>query len=159
MRIVYRAVLLLFIVMAPSHLAAQGAAVNAAIPSLKTAATLEDSLIAMERQSWVAWKNQDAVYFRDFLSDDHLDMGPNGPITKGLVIGFLEKAGCKVESFAVDSFKFQRLSDDAAMLTYRATQNTMCGAAKVPSPTWSSAIFVKREGRWVQALFQQTTAR
>ena len=147
------------VVLSPAAMLAQGNAVNAAIPSLSSATTLEDSLVAMERQSWVAWKNQDASYFRDFLSDDHFDMGPNGPVSKPLIVAFLEKAGCKVESFSVDSFKFTRLSNDAAMLTYRSAQNTTCGAAKVPSPTWSSAVFVKREGKWVQVLLQQTPAR
>ncbi len=158
MRLILRFVVIVMALI-PSVGVAQGSVVNAAIPSLKSMTTLEDSLVAMERQSWVAWKNQDAAYFRDFLSEDHVDMGPNGPVPKALIVAFLEKAGCKVESFAVDSFKFARLSDDAAMLTYRSAQNTMCGTAKVPSPTWSSAVFVRRDGRWVQALLQQTSAR
>jgi len=124
--------------------------------SLSSARTLQDSLIAMERLSWVAWKDHDASYFQNFLSDDHVDVGGTGIIPKMAVVGFLQRGGCRVESYAIDSFKFARLSDDAALVTYRAEQNTTCGGAKVPSPAWSSAVYVRREGKWTQALFQQT---
>src|SRR4051794_28666771 len=40
--------------------------------------TLEDTLIALEKKSWEAWKNRDGKFFDEFLSDDHLEVGFGG---------------------------------------------------------------------------------
>jgi CubicO group peptidase (beta-lactamase class C family) len=50
----------------------------------------------------------------------------------------------------------KQLAENAALVTYRATQNTTCGQTKVPSPSWVASTFVKRNGRWRNAIYQQT---
>ena len=35
----------------------------------------QEALIALERQSWEAWKNGDGAFFLGFLSDDHVEVG------------------------------------------------------------------------------------
>jgi hypothetical protein len=36
--------------------------------------SLEKELIALEKQSWEAWKNRDGDFFDRFLSDDHVEI-------------------------------------------------------------------------------------
>jgi len=117
---------------------------------------LEADLIAMEKASWVAWQGHDAAFFERFLSDDHVEMQP-GPAGKAPVVAGV-KAGCVVKSYAVDSFKLTRFSADTALLTYRAAQDTTCGTAHVPSPVWATSLFIRRDGRWQNALYVHTPA-
>jgi hypothetical protein len=57
------------------------------------------------------------------------------------------------EDMAVAGF-----DENTALLTYRAEQDTMCGKSAVPSPAWVSSLFVRRNGKWVNALYQHTKA-
>ncbi|WP_372782001.1 nuclear transport factor 2 family protein [Phenylobacterium sp.] len=121
------------------------------------AASLEDTLVALEKQSWVAWQGHDGAFFDRFLSDDHVEMQGDGPSGKAPVVAGV-KAGCVVKSYAVDQFKLTRFSLDAALLTYRAEQDTSCGGFKVPSPVWATSLFVRRGGRWQNALYVHSPA-
>src|SRR5690242_10092727 len=117
---------------------------------------LRDTLIQLEKGSWDAWMARDGTYFASFLSDDHVEVGSYGIGTKDEIVKFVGNPVCVVKSFALDQFKFTRLSADTALLVYYAQQDTMCGKAKVPSPAWASSLYVRRDGRWQNALYQQT---
>jgi hypothetical protein len=117
---------------------------------------LRDTLINLEKQSWVAWKTHDAKFFQTFLSDDHIDVGPRGTTNKAKVVAGVGSPACTVESYSVDNFQLTPIADDAALLTYRAEQKTACGGTAVPSPAWVTSVYVKRGGRWLNALFQQS---
>src|SRR6185369_13109348 len=47
--------------------------------------SVEAALIALERQSWVAWQAQDSRFWQTFLSDDHVEMQGGGPMSKQAV--------------------------------------------------------------------------
>jgi len=114
------------------------------------------TLIALEKQSWDAWKAHDAKFFAGFLSDDHVEVGARGVNGKQQVLSGVASPLCRVEEFAVDRFRVTRLSADTAVVVYHARQKTQCGAVAVPSPAWVSSLYVRREGRWLNALFQQS---
>lgn len=129
-------------------------------PSSVAAASTPDSLEAIltdvEKQSWVAWQHHDGKFFDHFLSDDHVEVGTNGIATKSQVVAYVGSSMCTVKSYSVDHFHATRFDDNTALLTYRAAQETTCGKVVVPSPTWVSSLFVRRDGRWVNALYQHT---
>jgi hypothetical protein len=131
-------------------------ALLAAAPAFAAdSASVEATLIQMEKDSWVAWQNHDGKFYEGFLSGDHTEMGFGGPSTKADVIAGV-KSGCTVKSYSVDKFKVTQFSDDTALVTYHAAQDTMCGTYPVPSPVWVSSLYVKRDGKWLNALYQQT---
>ena len=134
------------------RLALVGALALAAGPAV-AATALEDSLIALEKQSWVAWQGHDAAFFERFLSDDHVEVGMAGPYGKKAVVAGVAK-GCVVTSYRVDQFKVTRLAADVALVTYRAEQDTQCGGARVPSPVWATSLYMRRAGRWQNVLYQ-----
>ena len=131
---------------------------GAGTPALAAAKAdpLEAQLIAMEKQSWVAWQGHDDKFFDRFLSADHVEVGVGGPADKASVVTGVAGDGCKVASYAVDHFAFTRFSPDSALLTYRAQQDTLCGGVAVPSPVWASSFFVRRNGRWQNVLYVHT---
>jgi hypothetical protein len=118
--------------------------------------SLESELSTLERASWVAWQAHDGKFFQNFLSDDHVEVGTTGIATKAQVVAYVSGGACTVAHYTVDHFHATRFDANTALLTYRAEQDTKCGAAAVPSPTWVSSLFVRRNGKWVNALYQHT---
>jgi hypothetical protein len=112
----------------------------------------------LERASWVAWQNHDRKFFSDFLSDDHSEVGGSGVADKNSVVSFVASGACTVNNYSLDEMKVRQLAENVAVVTYRATQNTTCAKTRVPSPAWVSSTFVKRDGRWRNAIYQQTPA-
>jgi len=117
---------------------------------------LKNTLVTLEKQSWEAWKNRDAAFFRDFLSDDHLEVGPAGVGNKAAVVATVASPLCVVKSYEVDSFVLTRIDDNTALLTYHAKQDTACRGVQVSSPAWASSLYVRRDNRWRNFLYQQT---
>lgn len=127
-------------------------------PALAAADPAEAELIGLERASWVAWQGHDGGFFRGFLSDDHIEVGYGGPTGKEAVAKGVESGVCRVASYRLDRFRFQRLDAHTAVLTYWAEQDTHCGTAAVPSPVWATSLYQRRHGRWVNVLYEHTPA-
>jgi hypothetical protein len=116
------------------------------------------NLIALEKQSWVAWQNHDGKFFENFLSDDHVEVGFGGPTDKATVVAGVAGPDCIITSYSVDKFKVTMFNKTTALVTYFADQDTICGGQKVPHPVWVSSLYLKRAGHWVNALYQQSQA-
>jgi hypothetical protein len=119
---------------------------------------LKDSLVALEKESWRAWQHRDGAFFQKFLSDDHVEVGFRGVTNKSVVVAGVSSPACVVHRFAVDSFQLTTLNPTTALLTYHAAQQTLCNGHAVPSPVWVSSLYVRRGGRWLNAMYQQTQA-
>jgi len=117
---------------------------------------VKETLVKLEKQSWEAWKNRDGKFFQDFLSDDHVEVGFGGPTNKATVVAGVASPVCSVKSYEVDKFELTMLDPNTALLTYHAAQDTTCNGNAVPSPVWVSSLYVRRGGRWLNALYQQT---
>jgi len=117
---------------------------------------LQAQLIALEKQSWEAWQKRDGKFYENFLSDDHVEVGGSGRSTKKEVADFVGSPACVVKSYAVGDFEVTKFNESTALLTYRAEQDTTCHGKQVPSPVWVSSLYVKRGGKWLNALYQQT---
>jgi hypothetical protein len=115
-----------------------------------------ESLINLERQSWEAWKTRNAEFFKDFLSDDHVEVGFYGLANKDQVLATVATPACKVESYSIDQFNVTMLDANTALLTYHAAQETTCNGKTVPSPVWVSSLYKKRGDRWLNVFYQQT---
>jgi hypothetical protein len=113
-------------------------------------------LIALEKQSWEAWKQRDAKFFERFLADDHVEVGFGGVIGKAGVVSAVASPACVVEGYAVDHFSVTRFSATSALVNYHAAQKTTCAGAAVPSPVWASSLYIMRGDRWLNVLYQQS---
>jgi Domain of unknown function (DUF4440) len=116
-------------------------------------------IIATEKKLWEAWKNKDMKPFRTYLSADSVMIGDNGVSDKTNAIKDLEGLKCEVKSYALSDIKVTFLDTNAALLTYKATQEATCGGETVPPAVWASSAYVKRGGKWWAASHQETTAK
>lgn len=120
---------------------------------------LKTSLIELEKQSWEAWQKRDGEFFRQFLSEDHVEVGFAGLANKATVVAGVTSPNCMVKSYKVEKFRLAMFDANTALLTYRAEQDTVCSGTTVPSPVWASSLYVKRHNHWVNAFYQQTQTR
>jgi hypothetical protein len=122
----------------------------------KAHSSLETELTAIEKHSWEAWQKRDGKFYENFLSDDHVEVGGGGLSTKKEVAQFVGSPVCVVKSYALRDFTLTRFNAETALLTYHAEQDTTCHGKLVTSPVWVSSLYVKRKGKWQNALYQQT---
>ena len=101
-------------------------------------------------------KARDSAFFRTFLSDDHVELGVSGRSNKARVVETVGTPRCVVTSYTVDNLQVTRFDANTALVTYHATQATTCNGKPVPSPAWVSSLYIRRGGRWVNAVYQQT---
>lgn len=118
--------------------------------------TLKEDLITLEKQSWAAWQKRDGAFYQTFLSDDHVEVGGGGISTKKEVVEFVGSPVCVVKSYSVDNFNVTIFSADSALIVYHAEQDTTCNGKRAPSPTWVTSLYIKRGGKWLNAMFEET---
>jgi hypothetical protein len=63
---------------------------------------------------------------------------------------------CDVKSFSFDNFKFVMLNESAVLLTYTVIQDAVCGGKKIAPRARASVNYVKRNGKWLEALYMET---
>jgi hypothetical protein len=131
-------------------------AVNACALSQAQTPSTQTTIEALERQSWAAWQSHDGAFWEHFLSDDHVEVHPTGRATKAEIVGFITSGACTVASYALSDMRFVQFSPDSALLSYRAEQNTTCGASHPDSPVWITSTYVFRDGRWQNSGFIET---
>jgi ketosteroid isomerase-like protein len=62
----------------------------------------------------------------------------------------------RFSEYKIDGLRVKALAGEVAQVTYRATiKGTYAGKA-VPSPVHVGEVWVKRDGRWLQASYQET---
>jgi ketosteroid isomerase-like protein len=131
-------------------------------PSPKPAMTRAQSqriILATEKKFWEAWKNRDFKVFRANLSADSVMVSEMGVANKTTALKDLESMTCEVKSYELSDIKVMFLDSDAALITYKATQDATCGGTQVPAAIWATSAYVKRGGRWLGASHQETPAK
>ncbi|MFN2455802.1 MAG: nuclear transport factor 2 family protein [Pyrinomonadaceae bacterium] len=116
---------------------------------------IETQLIALEKQSWQEWKNKNGGFFQTLLTDEAVNVGVGGLSNKSQIVKSTT-SDCEIKSFSVDNFKVVMLDKDAALLTYTAMQDGVCGGKTIPSKVLASSVYVKRGGKWLNAFYQET---
>ncbi|MEO6253946.1 MAG: nuclear transport factor 2 family protein [Ferruginibacter sp.] len=120
-----------------------------------TKAQLEKHIIALDKLGWEAWKNKNADWFKTNTTEEFLSINSGGVSNKAQVIQSTP-VDCDVKSFSFDNFKFVMLTETVVLLTYTATQDAVCGGKKIAPRIRASVNYVKRNGKWLEALYMET---
>jgi hypothetical protein len=119
-----------------------------------TEKALEARIIALDKQGWEAWKNNDPAWFRDNTIDGFISISSDG-ISKKAEVVKATATDCMVKAYSLANHQFSMLDENAILLTYTATQDAVCGGKKAP-PTLQVAVnYVKRRGKWLEAMYMQ----
>ena len=109
----------------------------------------------MEKAGWEAWKNNNAEWFQSNTTEEFLSINSEGVSDKEQVVNSTPTA-CDVKSVSIDNFKFIMLSENTVVLTYIAIQDGVCGEKKLAEKIRVAVNYVKRNGKWLEALYMET---
>ena len=127
-------------------------------PASAPPATLEDQLIAREKEVWDAIKKKDWERFASYLAEDQLYVSDDGVRTKAESVKQLGEATALPE-MRLDDWKVLMIDKDAAIVTYRATAvPPACGPAMAAPFQRNTTVWAKRGGKWLAIFHQDTTA-
>jgi hypothetical protein len=62
----------------------------------------------------------------------------------------------KMAEYKPGKLKFQQLSKDVVLVTYPLAQKGTYKGKTLPAKSHASSVWVKRDGRWLEATYQET---
>ena len=103
-----------------------------------------------------AYANGDAATIRRLTADEHVAITPyyGGPIPK---MEQLKNLGdLQVPEYKAGETKVTLLTKDAALVTYAMTQKGTYKGKPVAAKNYVAAVWVNRDGKWLEASYQET---
>lgn len=119
--------------------------------------SVETQIIVLEKASWEAFKNKNGSWFQNNLANDYTFVNSDGFLNKSQIVEFTV-SGCEVKSYSLDNFKFVMLTKGSALVTYTVMQDTVCNGNTFPKKANSSAVYVRRGGKWLSAMHMESAA-
>jgi len=127
-------------------------------PEADRVAGLEQTLMSLEHRGWEAVVRQDWDALKGLMADDFRAVSCRGG-RRNRAEFLAALAHLRLRSYELDEVSVIRLSEEAAVLTYRATADLSAGARSWRETMWVSQTWVLRGGRWVNVLYQETPLR
>ncbi len=115
---------------------------------------VEAQIIALEKAGWEAWKNKDTSWIQKNGTEETLVITSGGIMDRTQYIK--DTLSCDIKSVSLADFKVVMLDKDAALMTYTAMQDGVCGGQKIPSQVRATVNYVKRGGKWLEAMYMET---
>jgi uncharacterized protein (TIGR02246 family) len=124
-----------------------------AVVSPSPAGDLKEELLAREKSGWSAWAKM-----KDTWTEDAVQVVAGAGVSKGRdkIISDVSSHNCQMKDFAFSDSSLRQLSPDVAILTYTATQDTTCDGHKLPAKVYSTAVYVRQDGKWRSTSYQET---
>ena len=139
---------------APAAASKPPAAQSPGAASTTTDATTE-SLMAVEKAAWEAWKNRDAKAVEAPMAKDFISLSSSGRHDRAASIKAWSEPKCEGLSYNFSEPKSVLLGKDAAILTYRADQKGTCDGKPIPPTVWAASFDVKEGDAWKNAGFME----
>jgi hypothetical protein len=127
---------------------------NTAAPA--AAAPTKDSIAALEKSGWEAWKNRDGKVQQELLSDKYVGFNATGRTDKAASVQSMTAQNCKVNSYSWSDEQMKMIGSDVAVLTFKAEQDYTCDGKKGDTPTWSATVYVREGDKWKNVFYAET---
>jgi hypothetical protein len=118
--------------------------------------TAQPDFQAMEKGAWDAFSKGDGKYFDNLLADDAVVFNGSALSSKAQLVKEVSSKPCDVKSYSFSNFKVTMIDNDAALVTYSATQDGTCGGQPMPAKVMSSTVYVKRNAKWLAFYHQES---
>jgi hypothetical protein len=119
----------------------------------------EANFMAMEKQAWDAFGKGDGKFFETFLADEGMVGTDAGFSSKAQTVKDIGTKPCELKSYEFSNFKVIMLDKNTALATYAATQDGACGGQAMPKNVIASTVYVKRKGKWMGILHQESAVQ
>ena len=132
------------------------ATANANTAAPVAAAPAKDTLFALEKTGWDAWKGRDSKPAEELLSDKYVGFGANGRTDKAAAVKSMSTPGCKINSYSFSDEQMRTIGSDVAVLTFKADQDYTCDGKKGDTPTRSASVYVRDGDKWKNVFYAET---
>lgn len=119
---------------------------------------LASQIQGYERAVWEAALRKDMHRFDSLVADDARMIFTSGVMTKGEYMSSIGKRN--IASYSLEDFQVLQPSAVTVLTIYKATlSGTFDGKAIPPTTVREASVWVKRSGKWVAVLNQETAIR
>jgi uncharacterized protein (TIGR02246 family) len=118
---------------------------------------LRDELMALETASWGYMRDKNYDGMRNYMADDGLLIFSDGTrYNKRETLAIMKDY--KLDSFTIEpTYAVRMITPDVATLLYRVTYTSSAkGGPPQTVTTLSSSVYVRRDGKWWSALYQES---
>lgn len=146
-----RLLALLLLVLATAHVS------HAQTPKKQMArgkTSVEETLITLEKMTWVLYKNKDVKALDQLTADDFYDIYPNGLVMnkKQWLKDMLE---VDVKGSTLTDFRVIMLTKDTAIIVYNAVAQATDKGKEVSIHNAVTSGWAKRNGRWLNIFYRE----
>ena len=120
-------------------------------------AELREQIVAQERAELDSLKTGDLTAFANFLADDAVFVDAQGPAGKAEVVK--HTADFRLHEYAMTAVRFVPLSADSGLIVYTMTESGTSHGKEFAARVHVSAVWLKRDGRWMCVFSQETAAK
>ncbi len=125
---------------------------------LKAAGDLQQHLLTLDKAMWTAWGKAEGKVFQKQLTKDAVQVvaGTGMLVGRDAIVAEVSESSCELKSFEFQDVRLRRLAPTVAILSYKATQDAVCGDTKLPPTVQSTSIYVRKKGKWLSTSYQET---
>ena len=126
----------------------------ASLPANSTPDSLQDQIVAREREELEAIKTGNFEAFANLLADEAVFLNARGPSPKAEVVKHV--TDFKLLDYAIDDVRYVQVGPKTGLIVYKLTQKGSAGGHEFAGKAHISALWTERDGKWV-CLFSQET--
>jgi ketosteroid isomerase-like protein len=119
--------------------------------------SMEDQIVAKEREELDAMKAGNIAAFANLLADDAVFLNSHGPSPKAEVVKHI--ADFKLLDYAIDDVHYVSVGPKTGLIVYKLTQKAAAGGQEFTSRAHISALWTERDGKWVCLFSQESAAK
>jgi hypothetical protein len=120
-------------------------------------ASMEQQIVAKEREGLEALKAGDVGHFGDLTADDAIFVDTQGPATKAQVMQNV--VGFKLTDYTIENVRFAQISLNSGLIAYKITEKGLSHGKEFTAQAYVSSIWIERETKWLCLFSQETAAR
>ena len=118
--------------------------------------TLLNKLLAIEKSAWEANRTRNIDFYRSYLTDDCLGIFSIGIVDKNATLKDISENPRELFSYAIEEPRVLILSENVAVLIYKATVEGGIADQRRKSSALVTTIYKVVDGEWKAILHQQT---
>jgi len=121
---------------------------------------VKSTVTSIEKSLWEAWKNKDTSVFEKNLTENAVNITSQGvSFGREQYVKELTAHPCEVRNFSFSEWQVHPISSDTVLVTYKAKQDATCEGTKLPAEVVASAVYVKKDGKWLAASYHESPPR
>lgn len=119
---------------------------------------VKETLINLEKRAWQARKDKDDKHLYILTTKDAINVGEFGVANQSAILKSVARPKCEIKGYKIEDVSVTIFNANTALLTYKAEQERVCESVVALSSIWASSVYLKQNGKWLNAFYQETPA-